>query len=101
MKTLIKNTVGMTQEEKEKYTRFTKTNLTPEKLQEIKESIRIAEANGDDEEKNKILRSIHVRNAFWQVEYCGTKEKTEGMLMLVGIAAILSMALWILSKTIL
>ena len=42
----------------EKDTRLTKADLTPEKLKELRNAINIAEANGDEEERRRILRTV-------------------------------------------
>ena len=42
----------------EKDTRLTKADLTPEKAKELRNAINIAEANGDDEERRRILRTV-------------------------------------------
>ena len=44
----------------EKDTRLTDADLTPEKLEELRNAINIAEANGDKEERGRILRTVPV-----------------------------------------
>ena len=54
----------------EKDTRLTDADLTPEKLREINEALDRAEANGDEEERRRILRTIPM----YPRVACGLKE---------------------------
>ena len=42
----------------EKDTRLTKADLTPEKAKELMNAVNTAEANGDEEESDRILRTV-------------------------------------------